>query len=342
MSEELLIIGGPCSAETREQVLSIAKDIDQGNIAQWFRAGIWKPRTMPNQFEGVGSKGLKWLVEVKNTTSLKVMTEVANTRHIEKCIENGIDGIWIGARTTTNPFLIQELADCLKGIDIPIFIKNPLNPDINLWIGAIERFSKAGINNISAIHRGFSFVDNGAYRQTPYWQIPIELKRLMPKLPIICDPSHIAGNTKLIKHISQTAMNLNFDGLMIEVHNQPKDALTDKKQQITPLQLKKLIMGLVIPKTNHADLNSITALREEIDRLDYQLIDILKQRMELSFEVGKIKKANNISILQLKRWEEMIKTRLEIAENKNISKDFIKEIFESIHQESIRVQGNDK
>lgn len=335
----LELIAGPCSAETKQQVLSIAQEISTITEVKWFRAGIWKPRTRPNQFEGIGTKGLRWLAEVKKTTSLKTITEVATPHHIEKCLEYGIDGIWIGARTTTNPFSVQELAESLKGVKIPIFIKNPLNPDIKLWIGAIERIISSGNDNISAIHRGFSFADNGIYRQTPYWKMPIELKRLMPNLPIICDPSHIAGNRMLIKEISQTALNIGLNGLMIEAHNNPKEALTDNLQQITPLDLKKLLKELNIPINNLEDINPIYTLREEIDSLDYQLINILKQRMNLSVDVAKIKKEQNIPILQVKRFEEMIQKRLKNARNKNLSDEFIKEIFESIHEESIRIQN---
>jgi len=335
----LELIAGPCSAETKQQVLSIAQEISTIPEVKWFRAGIWKPRTRPNQFEGIGTKGLHWLAEVKRTTSLKTITEVATPYHIEKCLEYGIDGIWIGARTTTNPFSVQELAESLKGVKIPIFIKNPLNPDIKLWMGAIERIISSGNNDICAIHRGFSFADNGIYRQTPYWKMPIELKRLMPELSIICDPSHIAGNRMLIKEISQTALNIGLNGLMIEVHNNPKEALTDNLQQITPLALKKLLKELNIPINNLEDINPIFTLREEIDSLDYQLINILKQRMNLSVEVAKIKKKQNIPILQVKRFEEMIQKRIKNARKNNLSDEFIKEIFESIHEESIRIQN---
>lgn len=335
----LELIAGPCSAETKQQVLSIAQEINTIPEVKWFRAGIWKPRTRPNQFEGVGSRGLNWLSEVKKNTSLKTLTEVATPYHIEKCLENGIDGIWIGARTTTNPFYVQELAECLKGVNIPIFIKNPLNPDIKLWIGAIERIMSSGNNNIYAIHRGFSFADNGIYRQTPYWKMPIELKRIMPEIPIICDPSHIAGKRSLIKDISQTALNIGLNGLMIEVHNNPKEALTDCLQQITPSSLKKLLKELTIPQNNLKDINTIITLREEIDSLDSDLINILKKRMELSIEVAKIKKEQNIPILQIKRFEEMINNRLENTKDSYLSSEFIKDLFETIHEESIRIQN---
>lgn len=335
----LELIAGPCSAETKEQILSTAKKIQSIKDANWFRAGIWKPRTRPNHFEGVGVKGLRWLAEVKKLTSLKVMTEVGTPSHIEKCLEFGIDGIWIGARTTTNPFYLQELAESLKGVDIPIFIKNPLNPDIKLWVGAIERFLAYGNNKIFAIHRGFSFADNGTYRQTPYWKMPIELKRIFPNTPIICDPSHIAGDSSLVKEISQTAINIGLNGLMIEVHNNPAEALTDKNQQITPSELKKLLDELIIPSNTIEKINPINTLRAEIDSLDFELLDILKQRMDLAIEVAKIKKEKNIPILQIKRLDEMIRKRLEKIKDSKLDKEFIKDIFESIHQESIRIQN---
>lgn len=335
----LELIAGPCSAETKQQVLSIAQEVNSIDGVNWFRAGIWKPRTRPNQFEGVGVKGLHWLAEVKKTTSLKTITEVATPYHIEKCLENSIDGIWIGARTTTNPFYVQELAESLKGVNIPVFIKNPLNPDIKLWIGAIERIMSSGCNNISAIHRGFSFADNGIYRQTPYWKMPIELKRLLPDIPIICDPSHIAGKSSLVKEVAQLALNIGLNGLMIEVHNNPLEALTDSFQQITPSALRKLLKELTIPQNSLENTNPIMTLREEIDSLDFELINILKQRMNLAIEVARIKKEKNIPILQIKRLDEMIEKRLKKAKGSKLDKEFIKDIFESIHQESIRIQN---
>ncbi len=336
----LELIAGPCSAESKQQVLGTAKEISKIKGVNWFRAGIWKPRTRPNQFEGIGSRGLNWLLGVKKETSLKVMTEVATPLHVEKCLENSIDGVWIGARTTTNPFYIQEIAASIKGVDIPIFIKNPLNPDIKLWVGAIERLSSSS-NKIYAIHRGFSFVDNGIYRQTPYWKMPIELKRIFPNIPIICDPSHIAGNTTLIEDISQTALNIGLNGLMIEVHNNPQNALTDKNQQITPNQLKELLKKLIVPQNNLGKESSIITIREEIDSLDFALLDILKQRMELSIEVAKIKKEQSIPILQISRLKEMLKKRTNYSKKSNLSKEFIEDIFNTIHQESIRIQDKE-
>ena len=267
------------------------------------------------------------------------MTEVGTPSHIEKCLEHSIDGLWIGARTTTNPFYVQELAESLKGVNIPIFIKNPLNPDIKLWVGAIERIKSCCNGKIFAIHRGFSFADNGIYRQTPYWKIPIELKRIFPDISMICDPSHIAGLSCLVKDISQTAINIGLNGLMIEVHNNPNIALTDKKQQITPYELKQLLEELIIPNNSIEKINSIKTLRAEIDSLDFELLDILKQRMNLAIEVAKRKKEKNIPILQIKRLNEMIQKRLENAKGSELDEEFIKDIFESIHQESIRIQN---
>jgi chorismate mutase len=332
------LIAGPCSAETKAQILSIAQELDSIKQVKWYRAGIWKPRTRPNLFEGVGTRGLKWLAQVKQTTSLKVITEVGTPFHIEKCLEYSVDGMWIGARTTTNPFYVQELAQALRGVDIPIFIKNPLNPDIKLWIGAIERMLGQGNSQIYAIHRGFSFADNGIFRQTPYWKMPIELRRIFPNIPIICDPSHIAGKGSLIKDISQTALNIGLNGLMIEVHNNPEDALTDNSQQITPLELKQILSELRIPQNHLETISPINTLRAEMDSLDYELLDILKQRMILSIEVAKIKKEQSIPILQIERFEQMLQNRLNYSQKSDLGKDFIKEIFELIHQESIRIQ----
>lgn len=335
----LELIAGPCSAESRKQILRIAKDIDSIVGVGWFRAGIWKPRTRPNQFEGIGDKGLAWLREVKKTTSLKTITEVAIPLHIDKCLENDIDGVWIGARTTTNPFYIQEISESLRGVDIPVFIKNPLNPDIKLWIGAIERIMASGPRDIYAVHRGFSFADNGIYRQTPYWKIPIELKRLMPDMPIICDPSHIAGKASLVRDIAQTSVNIGMNGLMIEVHNNPENALTDSSQQITPSKLRKLLDELIIPQNYFKNINPISIIREEIDSLDFELINIINQRMGLAIEIAKIKKEKNIPILQINRLNEMIGKRLGKTQDTILDKDFIKDVFESIHQESIRIQN---
>ncbi|MDR0971189.1 MAG: bifunctional 3-deoxy-7-phosphoheptulonate synthase/chorismate mutase type II [Bacteroidales bacterium] len=338
------LIAGPCAAESKEQLLTIAKQVSSIGGISYFRCGIWKPRTRPNLFEGVGEKGLSWLKEVKEETLLKTLVEVATPLHVEKALSFGVDALWIGARTTTSPFYTEEIARSLKGVDIPVFIKNPLNPDIKLWIGAIERFNNSIKNdnskNIFAIHRGFSLADNGKYRQSPYWKIPIELKRIFPYLPIICDPSHICGNREYIKEVCQSALNIGMDGLMIEVHNNPEKALTDSKQQITPLQLKNLIEELIFVKQQSLQNSSILSLRKEIDDMDFQIMDILKRRMDISLSIAKIKKEENISILQVDRFSNMLKTRLEfLGESSPISSEFIKDLFELIHQESIRIQN---
>ncbi|MDR1725845.1 MAG: chorismate mutase [Bacteroidales bacterium] len=339
------IIAGPCSAESRFQVIETAKEIvkESENIVKWFRAGVWKPRTRPSDFEGAGKKALQWLAEVKQITGLSVCTEVIKPNHIEKCLESRMDGLWIGARTTANPYLVQELANTLHTLsatNIPIFVKNPLNPDLNLWIGAMERFYNAGCTNIIAVHRGFCLTDNGKYRNTPLWQIPIELKRLFPDLFLICDPSHIAGKNEYVQEISQMAMNLSFDGLMIEVHNCPASAKTDSKQQLNPSQLKKLLTELYVPNDGKKLLATITSIREKIDCIDTEIISLLQQRMQYSEELAKIKWKENMSLYQPQRWKELLQKIIEQAKQKGLSEDFIKSLFEQIHEESINVQNN--
>ena len=295
-----LVIAGPCSAESNMQMLSTAKELKKTNT-HIFRAGIWKPRTRPNSFEGIGTPALEWMNNVQKETGLKVITEVANSFHVDQILKHNIDMIWIGARTVGNPFAIQEIVDSLKGVDIPIFIKNPLNADLNLWIGAIERFYNSGFKNIIAIHRGFFSFGEQKYRNVPQWQLPVELKRLIPELPIICDPSHIAGNKTLINEISQTALDLNFDGLMIETHIDPINALSDKDQQLSPAQLKELLANLVVrsQSVNNKDTaSSLKDLRCQIDKLDDKLIDVLQDRMDLAELIGVDKKSNDITILQ--------------------------------------------
>lgn len=333
-----MLIAGPCSAESYQQLRNIAKGIAKFNI-NYFRAGVWKPRTRPSEFEGVGVEALSWLQEIKKEFSLKVCTEVANPNHVEQCLASGIDALWIGARTTTNPFSVQDIAEALKGEQIPIFVKNPLNPDLKLWIGAIERLKKVGIENVYAIHRGFSLADNGGYRQTPLWQIPIELKRIFPSLNIICDPSHIAGKSQLVESLSQTAMNLGLDGLMIEVHHNPQEAKTDSKQQLSIDEFEKLLNNLIISNTKENILpEKINILRKEIDDIDNKLIELLSERMDVSNKIAQIKKKSNVSVLQMNRWNKVLSDRMEYAKTKEISEGFIKEIFELIHKESVKLQ----
>lgn len=333
-----MLIAGPCSAESYEQLKATAEGIAKFNI-NYFRAGVWKPRTRPSEFEGVGSKALDWLKEIKREFSLNLCTEVANPNHVEQCLASGIDALWIGARTTTNPFSVQDIAEALKGEQIPVFVKNPLNPDLKLWIGAIERLKKVGIKNVYAIHRGFSLADNGGYRQTPLWQIPIELKRTFPDLNIICDPSHIAGKSELVESLSQTAMNLGLDGLMIEVHHRPECAKTDSKQQLSIKQFEELLSRIIISKTEENILpEKISILRKEIDNIDNKLIELLSERMNVSNKIAKIKKESNLSVLQMNRWNKLLADRMEYAQTKEVSEIFVKEIFELIHKESVKLQ----
>ena len=336
---EPLIIAGPCSAENYEQVTETAEGISNNTNTHIYRAGIWKPRTRPGQFEGIGKKGLDWLKEVKLRTNLLVSTEVAKTEHVEQAIKAGIDILWIGARTVSNPFSVQEIADSLKGIDIPIFIKNPINPDLSLWIGAIERIEKAGITKLAAIHRGFYPYETTKFRNIPKWEIPIELKRQFHKLPIICDPSHISGHRSYIKEISQKAFDLNFDGLMIETHHNPEIALSDASQQITPDTLKKILNQLIIRNTPVKHEKVLLQYREQIDSIDHQLLELLSKRMDIIDKIGTYKLNQNISILQLRRWESILKTRTTLGGNLGLDKKFILALLELIHKESIQVQN---
>jgi 3-deoxy-7-phosphoheptulonate synthase len=335
------LICGPCSAETEEQVMETAKQLAGLNRVNIFRAGIWKPRTRPNSFEGVGIAGLKWLRNVKHETGLMVATEVANEKHVYEALKYGIDMLWIGARTSVNPFTVQEIADALKGVDVMVFVKNPINPDIELWIGAIERVAKAGIKRLGAVHRGFSSYEKTTYRNQPNWQIPIELRRRIPDLPIICDPSHISGAREYLHEISQKAMDLNFDGLMIESHIDPDKALSDSSQQLTPNDLKELLSRLILRNASPSDpklLDILGELRQQIDVYDDHLLDLMEQRMKVSETIGRYKKENNITILQSSRWDEIVKRVMVKGNAKGLSPELIDDIFRAIHQESINHQ----
>jgi chorismate mutase len=335
-----LVIAGPCSAETEEQVMETAHRL-KATPTRIFRAGIWKPRTRPNSFEGVGVKGLKWLRRVKDETGLLTTTEVANAQHAYEALKYGVDMLWIGARTTVNPFTIQEIADALSGVDIPIFVKNPVNPDVDLWIGSIERLQKVGITRIAAVHRGFSSFSENRYRNSPNWQIPIELKRLRPDLPMICDPSHISGRRSLLLEVSQKAMDLNFDGLMIETHRDPDSAWSDARQQIMPEELGNLLKQLVLRSTDPGSngfMHQLEELRGEIDRLDQELLNILEDRMKVAEHIGQCKKDNGVTILQPARWDQIISKYLEVGQAKGFSEEFIRKLFMAIHQESINTQ----
>jgi chorismate mutase len=335
------LIAGPCSAETEEQVMETATQIAAMKEVSVYRAGIWKPRTRPNSFEGVGAEGLKWLRRVKQETGLLVGTEVANEKHVYQALKYGIDMLWIGARTSVNPFTVQEISDALNGVDVMVLVKNPINPDIELWMGAIERIARAGITRIGAIHRGFSSYEKTLYRNQPNWQLPIELRRRIPDLPIICDPSHIGGARQYLFEISQKAMDLNFDGLMIESHNNPAKALSDSAQQLTPNDLKELLSRLILRNASTSDpklLDVLGELRQQIDVYDEHLLDLMEQRMKVAETIGRYKKENNITILQSTRWDEIIKKAIVKGKAKGLSAELIDNIFKAIHQESINHQ----
>ena len=340
-----LIIAGPCAAETEHQVMSTAKALASMGV-KWFRAGLWKPRTQPGTFEGVGEVGLQWLHRVKIETGMAVGTEVANGEHAKLVVAAGLDFVWIGARTTTNPFAVQEIADVLKdNKEITVLVKNPMNPDINLWIGAIKRFQQAGIERLVAVHRGFSIYNSQlstlnsqlSTRNAPHWYVPIELKRQLPKLPLICDPSHIAGNRDLVAGLSQKAFDLDFDGLMIECHCSPEQALSDAAQQLTPSQLKNMLERLVVHERVDKD-NELAELRSKIDSLDSILIEALAKRMHVSKEIGEYKRQHNMPIVQTGRYNEVIQNRIELAEELGVSADLVKQIYELIHEASVNAQ----
>ncbi len=331
-----LIISGPCSAETEEQVMESARALASHGI-KIFRAGIWKPRTKPGGFEGVGSEGLRWLQRVREELGMYVSTEVATAQHVREALAANIDIIWIGARTAANPFAMQEIANALEGVDIPVLIKNPVNPDLDLWVGAIERIYNAGIRKIAVIHRGFSTYGKKIYRNLPQWHLPIELKRLYPNLPIICDPSHIGGKRELIAPISQQAMDLNFDGLMIESHCNPEKAWSDAAQQVTPDVLNFILNTIVIRDTKQTT-ESLSELRMQIDELDNDLLELLAKRMRVSQEIGQYKKEHNMPILQTNRYEEILQKRIFQAHSMGMSEEFMKQVLVAIHEESVRQQ----
>lgn len=339
-SNRPFLITGPCSAESPEQVMSVAKEIAANGHANVLRAGIWKPRTRPDSFEGMGEIALPWLIEAGKETGLPVTTEIANRHHAELALKAGVDILWIGARTTVNPFAIQEIADFLQGVKIPVMVKNPVNPDLELWIGAFERLEKAGITDLVAIHRGFSVYKHPKYRNVPTWELPIALRERLPDLPIICDPSHITGRRDLLLEVSQKAMDLNFDGLMIETHPNPDKAWSDAAQQVTPDGLKDILSQLILRTRDFSsiDTGAIDELRLKITNLDDRLFDILSARMNMSEEVGRFKLQHNITILQQERWIKIIESRLSKSDNYQLSERFIRQIMDAIHQESIRHQ----
>jgi len=335
-----LVIAGPCSAETEEQVLGIAHSLKDTDV-NYYRAGIWKPRTRPGNFEGVGALGLKWLQRVKAETGMKTATEVANRAHVELALEHDIDLLWIGARSTVSPFIVQEIADALEGTDKIVLVKNPVNPDLALWLGAVERLATANIKNLGVIHRGFSTYEKTKYRNIPEWQMPIDLQTKFPDLPIINDPSHITGNRDMIFDVSQTALDLNFDGLMIETHHDPDNAWSDAAQQVTPAKLVQIMQDLKIRKEDNSETEykaKLNNLRANIDIFDNQLLETLGKRMKTSDAIGVLKKEKNVAVLQSTRWNEILGAMILEGETKGLSEEFVLRMFKAIHQESIRHQ----
>ncbi len=330
------VIAGPCSAETEEQVLTTARQL-AAHGCRMFRAGAWKPRTKPGGFEGNGEKALPWLQRVKEETGMLVATEVATPEHVEQALKYGIDIFWVGARTSANPFAMQALADALTGTDATVLVKNPVNPDLELWIGAMERINQAGITRLAAIHRGFSSYDNKIYRNAPTWQIPIELRRRIPSLPIICDPSHIGGRRELIAPLCQQAMDLGFDGLIIESHCAPDEAWSDAKQQVSP-DVLDYILGLLVVRDGSVTTEGIHDLRKQIDELDNKLMELLAQRMRVCREIGQYKKEHNMTVLQAGRYNEILSKRGAQGALCGMAPDFIRKVFEEVHEESVRQQ----
>lgn len=335
------IISGPCSAETEEQMMTTARMLAATKKVHVLRAGIWKPRTRPGQFEGAGLQGLAWLAMAKKETGLPITTEVATAAHVEACLKAGVDILWIGARTTVNPFSVQEVADALQGVDIPVMVKNPVNPDLELWLGALERIERAGIKRMAAIHRGFSSFENGPFRNAPMWDLAIELRTRVPGLEMFCDPSHISGNRDLIALIAQKALDLDMAGLMIESHLNPDAAWSDAKQQVTPAALAALIEGLVVRMVSTDDKvfkDTLGVLRDQIDHLDDEIMQKLANRMKISGQIGQYKKDNNVTILQVTRWEEIIQTRVALGKAMGLAEEFTRDLLKLVHHESIQVQ----
>lgn len=337
-----LIISGPCSAETEEQVLETAIRLQKTGAIDALRAGIWKPRTRPGSFEGVGTKGLAWLQQAKKVTGLPLAVEVATGKQVEDALHFDIDILWIGARTTVNPFSVQEVADALKGVKVPVLIKNPINPDLELWTGAVERVPKSGIENIGLIHRGFSSYGNTEYRNAPMWHLAIEMKRRNPDMMMICDPSHISGRRDILQYVSQRSIDLDYDGLMIESHIDPDNAWSDAKQQITPEKVAELLAGITWRNEQTTEQEFVTALeklREQINHIDDELMQLLSQRMKIADKIGQYKRDNNITILQTNRWNEILERAFVKGEKIGLSKEFITKYFDAVHMESIAHQN---
>lgn len=339
---EPLLIAGPCGAESHEQLFDTALQLKRTGMVSLFRAGVWKPRTRPHAFEGRGEEALTWLREIKAETGLPVAVEVANAQHTELALKYGMDVLWIGARTTVNPFNVQEIADALKGADVPVMVKNPIHADLQLWVGAIERIHNSGIKKLAAVHRGFHFYGKTKYRNKPLWQVPIELRTIFPGLPLICDPSHICGSRELIPAVAQKALDLDMDGLMIESHHDPINALSDSRQQFTPEDLAAMMKGLVIRGRNCKDpesRNRLEELRRIIDEIDDDIVNALRRRVQVIEEIGAYKKDHNITIFQLERWQEILRTRGQWADKLGLSRQHVEKLCQLLHEESIRVQN---
>ena len=339
---KMILISGPCSVESESQIEQTAAALAEHHV-QILRGGIWKPRTRPGSFMGIGDGALPWLVNAAKNNHLKSAVEVANAKHVEAALKAGVDILWIGARSTVSPFVVQEIADALQGVDIPVMIKNPINPDLDLWIGAIERINHAGIHKIAAIHRGFSTYEKNIYRNVPNWNIPLELKRLIPNIPLFCDPSHICGSLDLIQHISQKALDLNFDGLMIESHIDPHHALSDKDQQLSPTALGAILEHLIIRSSTSTDqvfIDNLKKLRNDIDKIDLEMLELVAARNKIIEAIGVYKKENNITIFQPERWAEIVDTRIKYGEEIKLSDELIMDLIKAIHREAIAIQTN--
>ena len=339
-----VVVAGPCSAESREQVLHTAKSLAEGGRVQFFRAGLWKPRTRPNSFEGLGEQALPWLMEAEATTGLRAITEVATPEHVEKVLNAGMSAVWIGARTTVSPFAVQAIAEALKGTDLLVMVKNPMHADLKLWIGALERVASCTRGQVCGLHRGFSSYGSSEFRNAPMWEIPIALRSEMPEVPLFCDPSHISGKAEHLQDVAQRAMNLGMEGLMIESHPSPAQALSDAEQQITPGALDRLLAQLDVPVqhvVNDDAQESLDALRLQIDSVDEQLLHMLDKRMTLAREIGALKHRNKWSLLSVARWRDIVKSRLDWASQMGLNHDFLSKILASVHEESIRVQGDE-
>lgn len=340
--KEPFVVAGPCSVESRDQLVSIVESLQQISQVSMIRCGVWKPRTRPGGFEGLGEEALRWMSELRTESEYKDVRfacEVARPEHVELALKYGVHAVWIGARTTANPFMVQELAEILRGSELVVMVKNAPSPDVKLWMGAIERMQKAGVTSVCAVHRGFDVFKNSGYRNTPLWEVPIELRRVMPEVPIICDPSHIAGRREPLQQLSQTALDLGFDGLMLEVHPKPSAALTDSYQQLDPGDFKLLLNSLVIRSTEEVVTDEeLRLLRGQIDQIDEQLLQMLVERLRVSMKIADVKERCNMAVFQPKRWDWVLKQRMEMASQLGLDTDFVKEIFEKIHAESVRTQ----